>query len=233
MEWFLALRICENLQTFVQGRSQDFSKRGSQKLLTRSPSGDRRLYIWFIPLLSLVYQRAQSRSRLLSRIIAAWRPILTKDKSRWREYFTKKQIFKKWAPAFTAKILSWRFHHLNIVGCLLKRRPTKGRVTGPSLATVVWWVGGQVCVPQPIIQTIDCEQSLFCFRFSESNARTRERQSCETRLSRLAPLVTRVAICVSRVLPDGLQKCIYHGQEPMVMKPFLWGVTWYAVLLLH
>ena len=28
--------------------------------------------------------------------------------------------------AFTAKILAWRFRHLNIVGCLLKRRPTKG-----------------------------------------------------------------------------------------------------------
>ena len=40
---------------------------------------------------------------------------------------------------FTAKILSWRFHHLNIVGCLLKTRPTKGGVTGtpgpPPLAT--------------------------------------------------------------------------------------------------
>ena len=28
--------------------------------------------------------------------------------------------------AFTAKILSSRFRHLNIVGCLLKRRPTNG-----------------------------------------------------------------------------------------------------------
>ena len=43
--------------------------------------------------------------------------------------------------AFTAKILSWRFRHLNIVGCLLKRRPTMhGGVTGtpgppPPLAT--------------------------------------------------------------------------------------------------
>ena len=27
--------------------------------------------------------------------------------------------------AFTDKILSWRFRHLNIVGCFLKRRPTK------------------------------------------------------------------------------------------------------------
>ena len=33
--------------------------------------------------------------------------------------------------AFTAKILSWRFRHLNIVGCFLKRRPTGGGgVTG-------------------------------------------------------------------------------------------------------
>ena len=45
--------------------------------------------------------------------------------------------------AFTAKILSWRFRYLNIVGCLLKRRPTKGGVTGtpgpapPSYAPVI------------------------------------------------------------------------------------------------
>ena len=42
----------------------------------------------------------------------------------------KKTNFKKVdfsTVAFTAKILSWRFCHLNIVGCLLKRRPpTKG-----------------------------------------------------------------------------------------------------------
>ena len=43
--------------------------------------------------------------------------------------------------AFTAKILSWRFRDLNIVGCLLKRRPTGGggghghRRTPPPLAT--------------------------------------------------------------------------------------------------
>ena len=34
--------------------------------------------------------------------------------------------------AFTAKILSWRFRHLNIVGCLLKRRPTKGGSRAPQ-----------------------------------------------------------------------------------------------------
>ena len=58
-----------------------------------------------------------------------WRPILTEGKSRWRKYFTKKQILKKVGystMAFTAKLLSWRFRHLNIVGCLLKRRHTKG-----------------------------------------------------------------------------------------------------------
>ena len=34
--------------------------------------------------------------------------------------------------AFTDKILSWRFRHLNIVGCLLKRRPTKGGSRAPQ-----------------------------------------------------------------------------------------------------
>ena len=71
----------------------------------------------------------------LSRIIAAWRFILTKDKSRWRKYFTRKQILKKVVfstMVFTAKILSWRFHHLNIVGCLLKTRPTKGGSRAPQ-----------------------------------------------------------------------------------------------------
>ena len=34
--------------------------------------------------------------------------------------------------AFTAKILSWRFRHLNIVACLLKRRPTKGGSRAPQ-----------------------------------------------------------------------------------------------------
>ena len=33
--------------------------------------------------------------------------------------------------AFTAKILSWHFCHLDIVGSLLKRRPTKGGTPGP------------------------------------------------------------------------------------------------------
>ena len=42
--------------------------------------------------------------------------------------------------AFTAKILSWGFRHLNIVGCLLKRKSTKGGggvtgTPGPPLAT--------------------------------------------------------------------------------------------------
>ena len=54
------------------GGSQDFSKGGSLSEATHrcSPS-----YI-----------------SGLSRIIVAWRPILTKDKSRWQKYFTKKQI---------------------------------------------------------------------------------------------------------------------------------------------
>ena len=52
--------------------------------------------------------------------------------------------------SFTAKILSWRFHYLNILGCLLKRRPTSGGCHGhpspPSLATPLdyqTWSGGR------------------------------------------------------------------------------------------
>ena len=48
--------------------------------------------------------------------------------------------------AFTAKIFSWRFHHLNIVGCLLKRRPTKGRGTPPGYCCMMGW-GASLCPP--------------------------------------------------------------------------------------
>ena len=70
----------------------------------------------------------------------------------------------------------------------------------------------------PTNMSLDCEQSLFFFRFSESNARARERRSREkheTCLSRLALSVTRVAICVSRVLLDGLQKKIETARSLM------------------
>ena len=47
--------------------------------------------------------------------------------------------------AFTAKRLSWSFPHLNVVGCLLKRRPSKGGgghghpITPPSYAPGKLW----------------------------------------------------------------------------------------------
>ena len=47
----------------------------------------------------------------------------------------KKTNFKKVGfstIAFMAKILSRRFRHLNIVGCLLKRRSTKGGSRAPK-----------------------------------------------------------------------------------------------------
>ena len=51
----------------------------------------------------------------------------------------------------------------------------------------------------PTNVSLDCEQSLFFFRFSESNALS----------------VTRLAICVSRVLLDGLQKKIETARRLM------------------
>ena len=66
--------------------------------------------------------------------------------------------------AFTAKILSWRFRHLNIVGCLFKRRPTKGgggRVTStpgppPSYAPVM-----KTCIPWFIFIIVQVSVSRF------------------------------------------------------------------------
>ena len=81
-------------------------------------------------LLSLLYQRAQSYYRGMKAHINYRQKLLTK-------ILYKKQNFKKVGfstMAFTAKILSWRFRHLNIVGCLLKRRPTKGGGGGGSRA---------------------------------------------------------------------------------------------------
>ena len=81
-----------------QGRSQDFSKEGSQRLLT-TPDCLVDLHTVHV---------------LLN---------------------AKKTNFKKVGfstMAFTAKILSWRFRHLNIVGCLLQRRPTKGGSQAPQ-----------------------------------------------------------------------------------------------------
>ena len=47
----------------IQGRSQDFSKGGSQRLLTRSPSGDRRLYMVY----TAAFPRVSAGSVVLSR----------------------------------------------------------------------------------------------------------------------------------------------------------------------
>ena len=58
-----------------------------------------------------------------------------KRKKQLTKILHKKTNFKKVGfstMAFTAKILSWRFRHLNIVGCLLKRRPTKGGSRAPQ-----------------------------------------------------------------------------------------------------
>ena len=108
----------------AQGRSQDFSKGGSQRLLTRSPSGDRRLYMVY----TAAFPRVSAGSVVLSRHEGPRQEPLTKT-------LYKKTNFKKVGfstMAFTAKILSWRFRHLNIVGCLLKRRPTKGGSRAPQ-----------------------------------------------------------------------------------------------------
>ena len=48
--------------------------------------------------------------------------------------------------AFTAKILSWRFRRLNIVGCLLKKRPTKGGSQAPQDLTLATPLNSAFCI---------------------------------------------------------------------------------------
>ena len=70
----------------MQGGRQDFSKGGSQQ--EHHPGiAD---YIWFIPLLSLVYQRAQSYYSGMKAHINERQEPLTNT-------LYKKQILKKWA----------------------------------------------------------------------------------------------------------------------------------------
>ena len=91
---------------FVQ--SKDLS-RGVSRIFQRGVAEPtHQITIRGSPTIYGLYRCSPSCISGLSRIIAAWRPILTKDKSRWRKYFTKKTNFKKvgfWTMAFTAKIL--------------------------------------------------------------------------------------------------------------------------------
>ena len=75
-----------------------------------------------------MYQQAQSYYHGMKAHINLRQEPLTK-------ILYKKPNFKKVGfstMAFTAKILSWRFRHLNIVGCLRKRRPTKEGSRAPQ-----------------------------------------------------------------------------------------------------
>ena len=83
-------------------------------------------YIWpVIPLLSLVYQRAQSYYRGMKAHINKRQEPLTKKL--YKKTNLKKVGFS--TMAFTAKILSWRFRHLNIVGFCAEKKAYQGGVT--------------------------------------------------------------------------------------------------------
>ena len=118
---FLALKIAENVLLFWHFPAET-------RCVQQGHHPGIANYIWFILLLSLVYQQAQSYYCGMKAHINSRREPLTK-------ILSKKTNFKKLGfstMTFTAKILSWRFRHLNIVGCLLKRRPTKGGSRAPQ-----------------------------------------------------------------------------------------------------
>ena len=92
----------------LQGRSQDFSKGGGGGVTEAT-------------------HRCQSHSCIIVSYYRGIKAYINLRQKPLTKILYKKANFKKVGfstMAFTAKTLSWRFRHLNIVGCLLKRRPT-------------------------------------------------------------------------------------------------------------
>ena len=114
--------------------------------------------------------------------------------------------------AFMAKILSWRFRHLNIVGCLLKRRPTKvgSRVPqaplsyAPALDTVfmiVCTIYNLFCSFDPFCSMQYCFLILFCLY-----------KACFTQLIWLQIWCAILYLCYySRTSGKGLHKMHWLG----------------------
>ena len=70
-----------------------------------------------------------------------------------------------------------------------------------------------------VILALDCEQSLFYFRFSKGSAGARERWAAKPRDTSLAPLVTRVVICVSRTKKKERLLVVYFCLKPCSVLP--------------
>ena len=100
----------------ARGVARSFQKGGgSQRLLTRSPSGDRRLYMVY----TAAFPRVSAGSVVLSRHEGPRQEPLTKT-------LYKKKKFGFSTMAFTAKVLSWRFRHLNIFRLFAQKKAYQG-----------------------------------------------------------------------------------------------------------
>ena len=96
--WVALIRIC-------LGNITLHTSRGVARIFQRGGG----VTILGSPTIHGLYSCSPSCTSGISRIIVAWRPILIKDKSRWRKYFTKQQIIKKWA--FQQWLLLPRYCH--------------------------------------------------------------------------------------------------------------------------
>ena len=108
------------LHTVGRGVARIFQRGGhrgqiSHQIIIRGSPTIYGLYRWF--------------SSSISRLSHGMKALINQRQEPLTKMLYKKTNFKKVGfstMAFTAKILSWRFHHLNIVGCLLKGRPPGG-----------------------------------------------------------------------------------------------------------
>ena len=131
---FLVGMICPLMQEH-QGHSQDFWRGGGG-----GGGVTDRDTIRGLPAIYGLYRCSPSYISGLCRIIAAWRLILTKDKSRWRKYFTKNQILKSglFKNGFYGQDIVMAFSPPEYCRLFAQKKAYQGEVTctpGPPLAT--------------------------------------------------------------------------------------------------
>ena len=145
--WFLFFSVCDDGTSRKTLKLCCLPSQASYSQL--SFNGHLELVLLFDRGVTRIFQRGGGRLSRCSPLCISGlsRIILTKDKSRWRKYFTKKETLKKWA--FQQWLLRPRYFHGVFATCIeyCRWRPTKeggGGVTGtpgpplPSYAPESW-----------------------------------------------------------------------------------------------
>ena len=132
------------------------------------------------PTIDGLYRCSPSCISGLSRIIAAWRPILTKDKSRWQKYFQKNKFLKSGLfnnGIFYGQDIIMAFSPAEYCRLFAEKKAYQGGSRSPqdppSYAPVYfgvgethhWWLLFQVAATWPIWRIMQIEQGIIHWGF--------------------------------------------------------------------